>query len=75
VSIPTRRELASYGIKLTSQRLAEEQARLKAQKGGEEAEMANYVYQEETPDDIAQQEAALQQSYLDQQRHRNGEEY
>ncbi|MFW5406837.1 DNA translocase FtsK 4TM domain-containing protein [Pectobacterium carotovorum] len=75
VRIPTRRELASYGIKLPSQRLAEEQARLQAQNGSEEAEVANDVYQEETPDDIAQQEAALQQAYLDQQRQRYGEEY
>ncbi|MEQ9875295.1 DNA translocase FtsK 4TM domain-containing protein [Pectobacterium brasiliense] len=75
VRIPTRRELASYGIKLPSQRLAEEQARLQAQNGSEEAEVANDVYREETPDDIAQQEAALQQAYLDQQRQRYGDEF
>ena len=75
VRIPTRRELASYGIKLPSQRLAEEQARLQAQSGSAETELANDVYQEETPDDIAQQEAALQQAYLDQQRQRYGDEY
>ncbi|UAY90321.1 DNA translocase FtsK 4TM domain-containing protein [Pectobacterium polaris] len=75
VRIPTRRELASYGIKLPSQRLAEEQARLQAQNGSAEAELANDVYQEETPDDIALQEAALQQAYLDQQRQRYGDEY
>ncbi|MCU1792271.1 DNA translocase FtsK 4TM domain-containing protein [Pectobacterium polaris] len=75
VRIPTRRELASYGIKLPSQRLAEEQARLQAQNGSAEAELANDVYQEETPDDIAQQEAVLQQAYLDQQRQRYGDEY
>ncbi|WP_233956966.1 DNA translocase FtsK 4TM domain-containing protein [Pectobacterium versatile] len=75
VRIPTRRELASYGIKLPSQRLAEEQARLQAQNGSAETELANDVYQEETPDDIAQQEAALQQAYLDQQRQRYGDEY
>ncbi|RJL24323.1 DNA translocase FtsK 4TM domain-containing protein [Pectobacterium polaris] len=75
VRIPTRRELASYGIKLPSQRLAEEQARLQAQNGSAETELANDVYQEETPDDVAQQEAALQQAYLDQQRQRYGDEY
>ncbi|KML66359.1 DNA translocase FtsK 4TM domain-containing protein [Pectobacterium peruviense] len=75
VRIPTRRELASYGIKLPSQRLAEEQARLQAQNGSAETELTNDVYQEETPDDIAQQEAALQQAYLDQQRQRYGDEY
>ncbi|KFX07103.1 cell division protein FtsK [Pectobacterium betavasculorum] len=75
VRIPTRRELASYGIKLPSQRLAEEQARLQVQNGSTETELMNDVYQEETPDDIAQQEAALQQAYLDQQRQRYGDEY
>ncbi|RKO79806.1 cell division protein FtsK [Pectobacterium parmentieri] len=75
VRIPTRRELASYGIKLPSQRLAEEQARLQAQSDSVETELTNDVYQEETPDDIAQQETALQQAYLDQQRQRYGEAY
>ncbi|MEI7352950.1 DNA translocase FtsK, partial [Pectobacterium parmentieri] len=40
-----------------------------------ETELTNDVYQEETPDDIAQQETALQQAYLDQQRQRYGEAY
>ncbi|MBS4429826.1 cell division protein FtsK [Pectobacterium punjabense] len=75
VRIPTRRELASYGIKLPSQRLAEEQARLQAQSNSAETELTNDVYQEETPDDIAQQENALQQAYLEQQRQRYGDEY
>ncbi|MEQ9945393.1 DNA translocase FtsK 4TM domain-containing protein [Pectobacterium aroidearum] len=75
VRIPTRRELASYGIKLPSQRLAEEQARLQAQNESAETELTNDIYQEETPDDIARQEAALQQEYLNQQRQRYGDEY
>ncbi|CAG75547.1 cell division protein [Pectobacterium atrosepticum SCRI1043] len=75
VRIPTRRELASYGIKLPSQRLAEEQARLQAQSGSAEMELTNDVYQEETLDNVAEQEAALQQAYLDQQRQRYGDEY
>ncbi|MEI0696207.1 DNA translocase FtsK 4TM domain-containing protein [Pectobacterium aroidearum] len=75
VRIPTRRELASYGIKLPSQRLAEEQARLQAQNESTETELTNDIYQEETPDDIARQEAALQQEYLNQQRQRYGDEY
>lgn len=75
VRIPTRRELASYGIKLPSQRLAEEQARLQAQNESAETDLANDSYQEETPDEIARQEAALQQEYLNQQRERYGDEY
>ncbi|MEI7367996.1 DNA translocase FtsK 4TM domain-containing protein [Pectobacterium sp. 1950-15] len=75
VRIPTRRELASYGIKLPSQRLAEEQARLQAQNESAETELTNDIYQEETPEDIARQEAALQQEYLNQQRQRYGDEY
>ncbi|UVO10057.1 DNA translocase FtsK 4TM domain-containing protein [Pectobacterium polonicum] len=75
VRIPTRRELASYGIKLPSQRLAEEQARLQSQSNSAETELTNDVYQEETPTDIAQQETALQQAYLEQQRQRYGDEY
>ncbi|EHD21932.1 DNA translocase FtsK [Brenneria nigrifluens] len=69
VRIPTRRELASYGIKLPSQRLAEQQARAQ-----EQGDTAN---QDMAPgdEDIAQQEAALQQAYLEQQRQRYGEEY
>ncbi|WP_420065627.1 DNA translocase FtsK 4TM domain-containing protein [Pectobacterium colocasium] len=75
VRIPTRRELASYGIKLPSQRLAEEQARLQAQNERAQTELTNDIYQEETPEDIARQEAALQQEYLNQQRQRYGDEY
>ncbi len=75
VRIPTRRELASYGIKLPSQRLAEEQARLQAQNESAKTELTSDIYQEETPDDIARQEAALQQEYLNQQRQRYGDEY
>ncbi|MCL2899947.1 DNA translocase FtsK 4TM domain-containing protein [Brenneria tiliae] len=69
VRIPTRRELASYGIKLPSQRLAEQQARAQ-----EQGDTAN---QDMAPgdEDIAQQEAALQRAYLEQQRQRYGEEY
>ncbi|KHN52025.1 DNA translocase FtsK [Pectobacterium fontis] len=75
VRIPTRRELASYGIKLPSQRLAEEQARRQARHESAETELTNDIYQEEISDDIARQEAVLQQEYLNQQRQRYGDEY
>ena len=64
VRIPTRRELASYGIKLPSQRLAEQEQRHR------EDEPAS-----SSPDDEALQEAALRQAFAQQQSQRYGEEY
>ncbi|PWC18640.1 cell division protein FtsK [Brenneria roseae subsp. roseae] len=75
VRIPTRRELASYGIKLPSQRLAEEQAKqAQPQHEWEDVTPAGSGGADEQ-DDIAQQEAALQQQYIEQQRQRYGEDY
>ncbi|MEH0876729.1 DNA translocase FtsK 4TM domain-containing protein [Pectobacterium cacticida] len=74
VRIPTRRELASYGIKLPSQRLAEEQARSKSPHRHIGTELASGEVEEAALDD-AQQEAALQQAYLEQQRQRYGDSY
>ncbi|GHS72992.1 DNA translocase FtsK [Enterobacter kobei] len=59
VRVPTRRELASYGIKLPSQRMAEEKAR----------ESDN----EDDADDMQQDELARQ--FAAQQNQRYGEEY
>ncbi|MBJ7220512.1 MULTISPECIES: DNA translocase FtsK 4TM domain-containing protein [unclassified Brenneria] len=73
VRIPTRRELASYGITLPSQRLAEQQAR--ASQAQSDMDNSSPAHGEESPDDIAQQEAALQQAYIEQQRQRYGEDY
>ncbi|EOW6741880.1 DNA translocase FtsK [Cronobacter dublinensis] len=70
VRVPTRRELASYGIKLPSQRMAEERAREEAerrmaqQQQGVSDEEADAMYQ----DELARQFAASQQQ-------RYGEEY
>ncbi|EOG5373968.1 DNA translocase FtsK [Cronobacter turicensis] len=70
VRVPTRRELASYGIKLPSQRMAEERAREEAerrmaqQQHGVSDEEADAMYQ----DELARQFAASQQQ-------RYGEEY
>ncbi|AHG21945.1 cell division protein FtsK [Chania multitudinisentens RB-25] len=63
VRIPTRRELASYGIKLPSQRLAEQE-----QRNREEEPQVDV-------DDEALQEAALRQAFAEQQSQRYGEEY
>ncbi|MCV9879942.1 DNA translocase FtsK 4TM domain-containing protein [Brenneria izbisi] len=80
VRIPTRRELASYGIKLPSQRLAEEQARLAQSQNARQENtqqdnaQAGSGYANDQ-DDIAMQEAALQRQYFEQQRQRYGEDY
>ncbi|MEC5318593.1 DNA translocase FtsK 4TM domain-containing protein [Brenneria populi subsp. brevivirga] len=71
VRIPTRRELASYGIKLPSQRLAEQHARASQTQG----DTTDAPHDEGTQDDIARQEAALQQEYIERQRQRYGEGY
>ncbi|MCT4715951.1 DNA translocase FtsK 4TM domain-containing protein [Enterobacteriaceae bacterium H18W14] len=70
VRVPTRRELASYGIKLPSQRMAEEQARKE-----EHRQDASYddVYADDNADEMQQHELARQFSAQQQQRY--GEEY
>ncbi|MFW7204022.1 DNA translocase FtsK 4TM domain-containing protein [Serratia sp. BNK-17] len=68
VRIPTRRELASYGIKLPSQRAAEQEQR---QTEAEPQQPAVVNPQEEE----ALQEAALRQAFAEQQSQRYGESY
>ncbi|MEB8218619.1 DNA translocase FtsK [Citrobacter braakii] len=65
VRVPTRRELASYGIKLPSQRMAEEKAR------GEHLDTD--AYSDEEIDAMQQDELARQ--FAQSQQHRYGEEY
>ena len=67
VKVPTRRELASYGIKLPSQRMAEEKAR---ETGRERYEEPRY------PDDADEmQQDELARQFAAQQQQRYGEEY
>ncbi|HKN03297.1 MAG TPA: DNA translocase FtsK 4TM domain-containing protein [Buttiauxella sp.] len=66
VRVPTRRELASYGIKLPSQRMAEEEAR--RQNGMD----IDDDYTDDT-EEVQQQELARQ--FAAQQQHRYGEEF
>nr|WP_318382173.1 DNA translocase FtsK 4TM domain-containing protein [uncultured Enterobacter sp.] len=66
VRVPTRRELASYGIKLPSQRMAEERAR--------EAERLPTDYQTDDDADAMQQDELARQFAATQQ-HRYGDEY
>ncbi|MCT4710226.1 DNA translocase FtsK 4TM domain-containing protein [Enterobacteriaceae bacterium H11S18] len=71
VRVPTRRELASYGIKLPSQRMAEEQAAReeeRRQNGGYDDS-----YQDDNADELEQHELARQFSAQQQQRY--GQEY
>ncbi|PIJ51306.1 cell division protein FtsK [Erwinia sp. OLTSP20] len=62
VKLPTRRELASYGIKLPSQRMAEEKVR------EQESQL-----RQAPPEDDAEQQAALRDAFLAQQQQRYGE--
>lgn len=68
VRIPTRRELASYGIKLPSQRMAEQEQRTRGD--DEPLQQAENLSQ----DDEALQEAALRQAFAEQQSQRYGGE-
>ncbi|QBX66079.1 DNA translocase FtsK 4TM domain-containing protein [Serratia quinivorans] len=68
VRIPTRRELASYGIKLPSQRMAEQEQRTR--EDDEPLQQADNLSQ----DDEALQEAALRQAFAEQQSQRYGGE-
>ena len=67
VKLPTRRELASYGIKLPSQRLAEEKARQEAQQQA--------VPQQDEEQAAGQEEAQLHDAFMAQQKARYGEAF
>jgi len=67
VRVPTRRELASYGIKLPSQRMAEEEAR---KAGRQQYDDDQY---EDDADEMQQDELARQ--FAQQQQQRYGDEY
>ncbi|EIL9467915.1 DNA translocase FtsK [Salmonella enterica] len=69
VRVPTRRELASYGIKLPSQRIAEEQAR--------EAERNQYETGAQLTDEEidAMHQDELARQFAQSQQHRYGETY
>lgn len=73
VRIPTRRELASYGIKLPSQRIAEQQEQLAAQQ--QPVAPVSEPDGDHNVDEQALQEAALRQQFAQQQSQRYGEEH
>ncbi|URO00645.1 DNA translocase FtsK [Leclercia adecarboxylata] len=68
VRVPTRRELASYGIKLPSQRMAEEKAR---EAGRQQYEDEHY---DDDADEMQQEELARQFAQQQHQRY-GGDEY
>ena len=68
VKLPTRRELASYGIKLPSQRMAEEKAKEQEQ---QHASASPTVEQQ----DAAQDDLHLREAFMAQQQTRYGEEF
>jgi len=72
VKLPTRRELASYGIKLPSQRMAEEQAKDAEQQQPEVTASYSAPSQE---DDVELQEAQLREAFASQQQNRYGESW
>lgn len=67
VKLPTRRELASYGIKLPSQRLAEEKAKQEAQQ-----QTASQPGDEQA---TAEEENQLRDAFMAQQQARYGADY
>ncbi|WP_343554579.1 DNA translocase FtsK 4TM domain-containing protein [Pantoea sp.] len=72
VKLPTRRELASYGIKLPSQRMAEEQAKEAEQQQPEVSASYSAPAHE---DDVAMQEAQLREAFQSQQQDRYGDRW
>ena len=72
VKLPTRRELASYGIKLPSQRMSEEQAKDAEQL---QPEVSASFSEPAHEDDAALQEAALREAFQSQQEQRYGESW
>jgi len=73
VKLPTRRELASYGIKLPSQRMAEEKAREEAEQ--QQPDVSATLHQPQYEEDAALQEAQLRDAFQSQQQQRYGESW
>ncbi|MTD26625.1 cell division protein FtsK [Erwinia sp. J316] len=77
VKLPTRRELASYGIKLPSQRMAEEKAKEQEMRQPEIAAVPdNTSWQAASPDEQDEAEQAqLREAFLAREQQRYGEEF
>ncbi|MFV8798338.1 DNA translocase FtsK 4TM domain-containing protein [Yersinia sp. LJYL362] len=72
VRIPTRRELASYGIKLPSQRMAEQELREQEVQTPQAPEMP-FTAGATSEDDDALEQAILRKAFADQQSERYGQ--
>ncbi|MDA5533746.1 cell division protein FtsK [Yersinia mollaretii] len=72
VRIPTRRELASYGIKLPSQRIAEQEQR-ELREDETLSSQSAAPFGTESEDEAALQQAILRQAFVDQQSERYGQ--
>lgn len=73
VRIPTRRELASYGIKLPSQRMAEQQEQEHTAAQRHVSQEPVYQNEQSQADEEALQDAALRQAFSEQHHQRYGE--
>ncbi|ORM64434.1 cell division protein FtsK [Pantoea rodasii] len=73
VKLPTRREMASYGIKLPSQRMAEDKAREEAEQQMPEMTATYHEPSHDHEDDAALQEAQLRAAFASQQQQRYAE--
>ncbi|MDT0178372.1 DNA translocase FtsK 4TM domain-containing protein [Enterobacter sp. BRE11] len=74
VKLPTRRELASYGIKLPSQRMAEEKAKAQEQQRAETDRPAD-SHAEWSEQQQAEEQAQLRDAFASQQQQRYGESW
>lgn len=72
VRIPTRRELASYGIKLPSQRMAEQEQREQEAQASQAAQ-TSFTVGATSEDDDALDQAILRQAFANQQSERYGQ--
>ncbi|CNL47051.1 DNA translocase FtsK 4TM domain-containing protein [Yersinia aleksiciae] len=74
VRIPTRRELASFGIKLPSQRIAEQEQREQREDEIQSSQNpASFGSEVESEDEAALQQAILRKAFVDQQSARYGQ--
>ncbi|WP_145530176.1 DNA translocase FtsK 4TM domain-containing protein [Yersinia alsatica] len=75
VRIPTRRELASYGIKLPSQRMAEQEQREQHEEGVQNPSVTETPFDAgaASEDDDALQQAILRKAFAEQQSERYGQ--
>ncbi|OVZ94096.1 cell division protein FtsK [Yersinia frederiksenii] len=75
VRIPTRRELASYGIKLPSQRMAEQEQREQREEDVQNPSVAETPFDAgaASEDDDALQQAILRKAFAEQQSERYGQ--